>query len=225
MKRFVFPAIVAIVLCSAWMLYLRWDTDRFIESLPKAPPHTHIEQMPQERVAENENSETLPPERVSEHNEPSAEGHVHPHFTDTLEPPDTRHTDPVSQNPDPVSGIDVEQGTEEKIETEEGDQNNRHPVMDLSLEQILEKNRRRLIEKHGPIPEIDIYLRHMIPVFEGAREGKRQVTIKRTPEEALEFSRAQSVLFPSEGNIKSYQNVLKTTQYLKRRRELMRELK
>lgn len=221
MKRFVFPTIVVIVLCSAWMLYLQWDTDRFIESLPKAPPHTHIEQIPQERTSGNENSETFLPERVSENNEPSAEGHVHPDFTETLDPPETRHTPPVSHHHEPV----VEQVTEEKIKTEEGDQNNRLPFMDLSVEQKIEIFRRRQIEKHGPIPEIDIYIRHMMPFFEGITEGKRRVTIKRTAEEALEYDRARSVLFPSEENLKTYQNTLKTVQDIKRRRELMRELK
>ena len=157
---------------------------------------------------------------MSENNEPSAEDHILSDSTENLDPPDTRHTDPDYQNHDPVFGIDVEEEKQEKLETQDGDENNQHPAMDLTSEQVIENNHRRLIEEHGNIPEIDIYIRHMIPVYQGITEGKHQLTIERTPEEALEYSKAKAVLFPSEKNLESYQNVLKTTQYLKRRREL-----
>ena len=210
--------VVVIVFCGAWMLYLRWDTQRFIESLPTAPSRTHIKQMPQESVSENENSPASPPESVSENNEP--EDHILPDSAETPNTPDTRPTDPGAE--EPVLGIDVEQKNQENLETQEDDGNDRHPAMDLTLEQIVENNRRRLIEQHGNIPEVDIYIRHMMPVFKGITEGKQQLTIQRTPEEALEYSRAQAVLFPSEKNLKSYQNVLEETQYLKRRNEMPR---
>ena len=219
MKKIFLPATVVIVFCTAWMLYLQWDTERFIESLPKAASRTSG-MMPQERTAENENSGTLPPENVSENNEPSAKDPALPDFTENLNPPDAIHREMVSRNHDDVYGLDVKHVTEVKKGTGEGDQNKRPPVMALSVEQIIENNRRMLIEKHGNIPEIDIYLHYMKPVFEGMKEGKRQVRIDRTPEEELEFSRVQSVLFPSEDHLKHYQDVLKTTQELKRRSEM-----
>lgn len=222
MKILVLPTIIVMSLCGAWMLYLRWDTQRFVESLPEAPSRTHTKPMPQERLTENENSQTPPPERVAENNASSTEGLSRWDATEDLNPSDTSHTDPADQKHDPVSGIDVEQKTEDKLETQESDENSRHPAMDLSLEQIVENNRRRLIEQHGNIPEVDIYIHHMMPVFKGITEGKQELTVQRTPEEALEYSKAQAVLFPTQKNIQSYQNVLKTTQHLKRRKQLKR---
>lgn len=222
MKTIVFPAIVVIVLCVAWMMYWQWDTQRFIERLPEAPGPAQSEQSPQERTAENENTDTLPSEHLSENTVPAAEGHVPPEFTAPLNPPDTTHRGPASQHPDPGSDIEVQQETEAPIETEEGDRYDPTHIKDLSVEQILENNRIRLREIHGDIPEIDIYLRYMRPVFEGAKEGKSQLTMRLSVKEELEFSRARSVLFPTEGNLKHHKNVLKTEQDLEKRREQFR---
>ena len=81
--------------------------------------------------------------------------------------------------------------------------------MDLSLEQIIENNRQSLINRHGNIPEIDIYLKLNEPFFRALLKDKpTRVVIERTPEESLESSRVTAILFPNEANKKAYQDEL-----------------
>ncbi|MDE0556100.1 MAG: hypothetical protein OXI24_17950 [Candidatus Poribacteria bacterium] len=224
MKIFVIPAILVIVLSTAWMVYWQWNTQRFIERLSEVRPHTQSEKIPYERTAENENTDTFPSEPVSENINSAAEGHVPSELAAPLDPSNTTHKGEVSQQTELGSRINVKvrQETDERINMKEGARYNPTHIQDLSVEQILENNRLRLREIHGDIPEIDIYLRHARPIFEGAKEGKSELKMRLSQKDALEYSRALSVLFPTEENLKHYKNVLKTEQDLEKRRKQIR---
>ena len=203
MKKIVFTAMVIIILGTAWTLYLRWDVNRFAESLPKAPLQTHIEQPTDTRTQDNmpENEKSELPTKVNAPSAPTstfaeasnAPAHRPPHHSDSHS---DVHTPPIR----------VEGQQKDEVVKQEG----KSPLSfsDLSVEEIIERNRQKLIEKHGDIPEIDIYLRLNAPLFEAIKNRETQVRIQRTPEEHLEFSRVMSVLYPSEAHDKMYQEAL-----------------
>lgn len=219
MKKVIFTAIVLILLGTTWTLYLRWENKRFVESLPKAPSRTNIEQptdtITQDGTDENKNSEPYPLESVPENNKLPVEENVLQESTSLSEElsPDTAHRPP---HPGESHLPDIDYTFRATLE-QEVESNAPSSIMDLSVEEIIENNRQMLLKKHGNIPEIDIYLKHMVPVFEGLTEGKSQVNVKRTPEAQLEYSRALATLFPTADNIKQYQEVLQTMEEIKRR--------
>ncbi|RKU26320.1 hypothetical protein C6499_13755 [Candidatus Poribacteria bacterium] len=205
MKRFIFPALVLIVLCTAWVFYLQWDNKRFVENLPNAQPPTNIEA----------SSETNPHGSLSE-NEASVFEEIRP---------DTRYRPPVGSHSDshaPGSGFqiqrhikrivkDPEKDPLEAEEDQEEEQESGAPLtfMDLSFEEWMESKRQFFIRQHGDIPEIDIYLKLNEPFYRALKNGETVISIKRTPEESLESSRVTAILFPTEENKKAYQEELK----------------
>ena len=208
MKQVIFTALVVIVLGVVWTLYLQWDNKRFVESLPKSVSQMNIEEPTDmstpDSWSENENTE-----------------HPAPAAANLFEeiPPDTAHRPPHGGNPHshnsvPTFRIEQELKNPDQLEKEEGLEQGKEsnlPVsfMDLSLEQIIENNRQSLINRHGNIPEIDIYLKLNEPFFRALLKGKpTRVVIERTPEESLESSRVTAILFPNEANKKAYQDEL-----------------
>lgn len=205
MKKVIFTVIVLIALGTAWALYLRWDNKRFVESLPKIPSETNIEKstdtIVQDRKSEDEDSNFFNLEDTSKDNKPLVEDskqkeekipldavHRHPH-DERSHPHD--HAPPISA-PSNASAI-MDAAT----------------VMNLPIEEVINISRQRLIEEHGNIPEIDIYLKELTPIWEAVKSGKTKLIIQRTPEEDLEFRRVMAKLFPNEQNIKLYQDKLK----------------
>lgn len=213
MKKVVFTAIVVIVLGIALMLYLRWDTNRFVESLPKAPPQTNIEQPintgTQDSTSENENSEL--PAEVNPLPAPTAVSAETPNDTTHKPSHHTNSHSDVHIPPIRVEGLQKDEDVKQEGEI-------LPPFWDLSVEEIIERTRQKLIEKHGDIPEIDIYLRLNARLFEGIKNRETQVRIQRTPEEHLEFSRVMSVLYPSEAHDKMYQDALQAAEERNRRK-------
>ncbi len=213
MKKIGFTAMVIIILGTALTLYLRWDLNRFAESLPKAPLQTHIEQptdmRTQGNVSENEKGEL--PAKVNTLSAPTSTS-VEASNDTAHRPPDHSgfHSD-VHAPPIRVEG-------QQKDEVVKQEDESTLSFMDLSLEEIIERNRQKLIEKHGDIPEIDIYLRLNAPLFEAIKNREAQVKIQRTLEEHLEFSRVMSVLYPSEEHDKMYQAALQEVEKRRRRR-------
>ena len=207
MKKVFFTAIVIIILGTALTLYLRWDVNRFAESLPKAPPQTHIEQpadtRTQDSASENEKSELRTKVNApSTPTAPSAEA-----SSDTAnKPPHHSHSHSDVHAPP----IRVEGEQKDEVVKQEGE--SPRPFIDLSVEEMVEHTRQQLIEAHGDIPEIDIYLRLNAPLFKALKNREAQVSIQRTPEEHLEFSRVMSVLYPSEAHDKMYQDALRTVE-------------
>ena len=205
MKKVFFTAIVVIVGGIALMLYLRWDTNRFVESLPKAPPQTSIEQptdtSSQDSMSKNKNSElsvemsVLPAPAATSPEASNDTAHRPPYHSDS-------HSDVHAPPP-----LRVDRMQEDEDIKQEGESS--PSFFDLSLEGMIEHTRQQLIEKHGDIPEIDIYLRLNAPLFQAIKNRETQVRIQRTPEEHLEFSRVMSVLYPNEQHNKMYQDALK----------------
>lgn len=92
--------------------------------------------------------------------------------------------------------------------------------IDPSLDRRIERTEsqtscKHLIEKHGDIPEIDIFLKHF--PFSAIQQGETKITIENTVtlEEDLEYKRALAVLFPSKENQKSYEDALRIAEQSK----------
>lgn len=212
MKKVFFTAIGVIVLGTIWVLHLRWDNKRFAESLPKGPSQTNIEQPADTRIqstiSENEHSErpvevkVLPAPTDPSAEVPNDTAHEQPHHSDShsnaYSPP--LHVERIQKD----AGVKQEGGSPPSF-------------MDLSVEEMIEHTRQKLIEEHGDIPEIDIYLKLNVPLFEAIKNQENQVRIQRTPEEHLEYSRVMSVLFPSEKHDKLYQDALQGIEARNRR--------
>ena len=213
MKKVLCTAIVLIVLGTAWMLYLQREDNRFGESLPKVPSRMNTEQpidtITQENTTENENiglsmEANVLQESTNETEEMSLNTAHRPPY----------NSNPHSRDPAPTFRIEQELKNPNQLEKEGGleqgkESNLPTSFMDLSLEQIIENNRQSLINRHGNIPEIDIYLKLNEPFFRALLKDKpTRVVIERTPEESLESSRVTAILFPNEANKKAYQDEL-----------------
>ena len=214
MKQVFFIACILIFLGTAWTLYLWWDNIRFVESLPKSPDRSNIENatdmgLQQEPTVEDKNIDFLR----------EATTQQDPLHVDEEVPIDTTHRPFHGETrslPQTVTRHESEQDIEApKVESEP-------PLFmpDLSAEELMESDRQIFIKKHGNIPEIEIYFKYMSPVYEAWAAGDGQVVIERTPEETVELSRAQMVLYPDKSHFRNqYQHALKTVEGLKRRRE------
>ena len=208
MKSIIFTAICVIILGAAWTAYLHWGNKRFVESLPEPPPRSNIDPVTDTQRREIEN------------NDPPAEP--------TPELPAVREESPPAPRPphrgDPqVSGhVPIPRVMAGAPETSE-EQKAQDPAsaMTASVEEIIENTRQHLIEQHGDIPEIDIYLRHMRPVFQAAKDGETEIIVVSTPKEHLEMSRVMSILYPSEEHTQHYKDVLEDVQ----RREALERLR
>ena len=207
MKKVLSTAIVLIVLGTVWMLYLQRGDNRFRESLPKVPSHMNTEQpidtITQENTTENENiglpmEANVLQESTNETEEMSLNTAHRPSHDSN------RHSFRIEQELKVPDQLQKEGGLEQEESPPPSS------FMDLSLEQIIENNRQSLINRHGNIPEIDIYLKLNEPFFRALLKDKpTKVVIERTPEESLESSRVTAILFPNEANKKAYQDELK----------------
>ena len=81
-------------------------------------------------------------------------------------------------------------------------------VFDLSLEQIIENNRKSLIARHGDIPEVHIYLKHF--PFEALlnSEGNQGFEVELSLKDNLDYLRAVAHLFPNKENNDNYLEAL-----------------
>ena len=218
MKRVIYAIIVLIVLGTVWLLYLRWENKRFAESLPKAPSRTNIEKSSnrviQDRAFDNENRKQSHLRDVLKNSELSAETNVSQVSTTRYKKASTnmKHTDPHNGEPNSHVSNDIFYSDLES----ESESNVLTSFLDLSVDEIIERRRQKLIKEHGNIPEIDIYLKYTRKVYEAVKSGESQVNMTMTPEEHLEFSRTMAYFFPSEKVIKMYQDASKTMEKLKR---------
>lgn len=207
MRKIIFAVIVFIVLATAWTLYLKHDTERFIESLPKVPAATQTQDT-KDRSIIDENNDLSHSKRVMQ---------------DVLEDFDEEPAAAAStqnrkdKKNDTSALIDVAdefseqnsiaewslQGAEEEYLEEEPIR-----VINLSKAEIVENNRKWLIEIHGDIPEVHTFLKYF--PFEAILnpENKDPFTFTMNQEESLAYKKALAVLFPSEANQKHYQNAL-----------------
>ena len=86
-------------------------------------------------------------------------------------------------------------------------QSEREPhFTEISLEELVERNRQALIKKHGNIPEIEIFLKYA--PFNAIQRQEEEYEAIMTIEKQVEYLRAMSVLFPSETNEQNYQDAL-----------------
>ena len=204
MKKVIFATITLIIFCVAFSLHIRRETDRFVQSQPEIPQQTHVEHPIDtggaESQGENQNSENTTEVNVWEATPADA--------------PPALHRDPThSQNRD--TQYRIQQNETVKVfapEDQDAEQENsgKKPlsIEDLSVEQIIENNRRYLINKHGNIPEIDIYLKLNASFYESIKNQEPEYVRTFTPEESLEYRRVVSILYPTQANIKAYQDEL-----------------
>ncbi len=214
MKQIFFTASILIFFGATWMLYLWWDHTRFVESLPKAPDRSSIEnttdlRSQQEPTVEDKNRDFLR-EAITQQDTPHVDEEVP---IDTTHRP--LHHGETHSPPRTATLHESERDIEvPKVESD--------PLFmpDLSAEELMESARQGFVEKHGNIPEIDIFFKYMAPVYEGWAAGGGPVVIDRTPEETVELSRAQMVLYPDKPHFRNqYQHALRTVEEIKRRRE------
>ena len=213
MRKLLFTTIVLIVLGTAWMLYLQWENKRFAANLLKVPSNTNIEQpidtITQGFTVENENSDSPAEANVSQESPTMDEG---PLPDPTVRPP--HHSNSHLQNRGSTlrhqQKLEVrDQSKKEDRDIEAKDESPSSSVKDLSVEEIIENNRRFLINQHGDIPEIDKYLELNAPFFQQIKDGTTRIVVEMTPEDSLENSRLTAILYPNEANKKAYQDELK----------------
>lgn len=208
MRKIIFMAIVLIVLGTAWTLYLKHDTERFIDSLPKKSATGTQPQNITNMPVTDENSDPFQSMNVIEgaledfNEEPGAAGSAE---GGNSEKKDTSglidfaneflERDPIAEwSPHPA---EEEHPAEEPM-----------GLMKLSRAEIVENNRKRLIEIHGDIPEVHTYLKYF--PFEALQNPENTGTYSFTMslDEFLEYQKASAVLFPNASNIKNYQQAL-----------------
>lgn len=210
MKKIIFSTIAFIILSVAVSLHIRRETDRFVENQPEIPSQTNIEQ-PSDPVSSKSPGE-------NRDSEPDAEANVWEAMpTDT--PPTLQRAPMVSQNRDTRYRIQrsetVKMFTPEAEDAEQQDSGKKSlSIEDLSVEQIIERNRRYLINKHGNIPEIDVYLKLNASFYESIKNRETEYVRVFTPEESLEYRRVVSILYPTQANIKAYQDELERMEEL-----------
>ena len=208
MKKVIFTAITLIVLGTAWTLYLKRETERFVDSLPEVPATVTQPQNITDIPITDENSVASQSTRVmsdaleDSNEEQAATGSAEDKekgkngtlgFMDFADEPSER---------DPIAERSPQHDKEERSEEE--------PIglMKLSRAEIVENNRKHLIEIHGDIPEVHTYLKYF--PFEALQETENQGTYSVTMslEEHLEYQKALAVLFPNASNVKNYQQTL-----------------
>lgn len=213
MKQFFFAACILIFFSTALALYLRWDNTRFVESLPQAYP-TDTDLSPQQEPTDEDKNIDVLGEATTQQD---------PAHVDKEMPLDTTHRPLHHGETHSLPQTVTRHESKRNIEDIEGLKEESEPfrfMQDLSAEELMASDRQSFLKKHGNIPEIDIYFKYMAPVYEAWASGDDQVVTERTPEETLELSRAQMVLFPDKPHFRNqYQHALKTIEDLKRRRE------
>ncbi len=205
MKKVYFAAIVLITLGTAWTLYLRYQNRRFIENLPKGPtPVTKRIYTPNtSTIHKGENSETPETEDPATH---SNERIIEESLLTTDTPQSASPQKPEAIVPKSVPEDISEPNTFTEIPEPEKEQPG---ITELSIEEIVDKNREHLIKKHGDIPEVDIFLKHF--PFESLQQGKTKIEQTRTlsSDEILNYKKAIATLWPNKTNLKDYQDALK----------------
>ncbi len=208
MRKIIFIAIVLIVLGTAWTLYLKHDTERFIDSLPKKSATGTQPQNITNMPVTDENSDPFQSMNVIEgalegsNEEPGTAGSAEDRDNEKKDTSglidfsnEFLERDPIAEwSPHPV----------EKEHPEEEPMG----LMKLSRAEIVENNRKRLIEIHGNIPEVHTYLKYF--PFEALQnpENKGTYSFTMSLDEFLEYQKASAVLFPNASNIKNYQQAL-----------------
>ena len=205
MKRIYATAIVLITLGIAWTLYLRYQNKRFIDNLPKGPtPVTKRMPTPNtSTIDEHENNETPETADPATHSNESIIEES-PLTTDTPQGTAPQKSEVIVPKnvPEDISEPNTFTETPEPEKEQPG-------IRELSLEEIMEKNREHLIKKHGDIPEVDIFLKHF--PFESLQQGKTKIERTRTlsSEEILNYKKSIATLWPNKSNLKNYQDALK----------------
>ncbi|MDE0553125.1 MAG: hypothetical protein OXI24_02840 [Candidatus Poribacteria bacterium] len=200
MRDVILIGIVIIVLGAAWSLYLKYDTQRFIDSFPKVPATVAQPQNTTEEAISSSKNASPKNARVAQ---------------ETLET--------FTEKP----AVEVEDTKREKIETstrmdfadeisEESPPSafdsppTQAPIgmLNLSREEIVENNRKHLIEIHGDIPEVHTFLKYFPFEVLLDVENKEKYEFSLSHEEFLEYQRANAVLFPNAANREGYQKAL-----------------
>lgn len=207
MKTVFCAAIILIIFGAALTLYLRSADTRFVESLPKVPSPTSLEQSTDPIAPEN-TSENEKIKRPTAANSLQATTVDDPLLLD-IAPRPLHHSDSHFSEGGSTFSIQREsivlhheQDDDDDIEAE--DESPPTSVTDLSLEEIIEVNRQYLIREHGDIPEIDRFLELSRPFFQQIQEGATEIVVELTPEESLENSRLTALFYPTEANRKAY---------------------
>ena len=190
MKKVIFACIVLIVLGTACMVYLEYT--RFVNSVPQLPPAVT-------QPADNAGTPS-----ASENGDPSTTDTSMPELSAIIEDAPvetglvehTEHQDAAVLEPreesrmsfDEISSEHDSDNVQEDPLPHKTEESRRHWT-ELSKEELYERRRQALIEKHGDIPEVDIYLTQSMYPKPYLR-----------PDEFREYAQALLTLFPSENN-------------------------
>lgn len=176
MKKFIFTGILLLVLGGAWLLYVAYETKRFVDNLPEPPSaDTQPATVEVQRLGEPGAplaEETPPAETSASEEEPpavtetqiAAEADLEPAAEGSLEVlPDgltsTKHAEDTSSE---AAALTAEEVTPPVHVHGEHCQTRPARYWDGMPEaELYEKMRHDLLARFGDIPEVHIYLRHM----------------------------------------------------------------
>lgn len=203
MKNISIVVIVCLIFGAAWIFYLEHESKLFVDSLPKAPPPEKKVKSPK-TSAVNENNKTVPETDISEQDTSSdiLQG------TSTAEnvKEDTNLENPEIAVPPNVSdAVSKPETVPQKTQPEPESLD----VTELSIQEIIERNRKHLIQKHGDIPEVETFLKYFPFEELQQRKTKIQRSYTRSPEEDLKYRKAIATLWPKPENEEGYQDALK----------------
>ena len=198
MKKFIFTGILLLVLGGAWLLYVAYETKRFVDNLPEPPSaDTQPATVEVQRLGEPGAplaEETPPAETSASEEEPPA-------FTKTqiaaeadLEPTaevsfevlsdgltSTKHAEDTSSE---EAELTPEEVSRRCMFTEHCQPGAARYYEGMPKAELYEKMRHDLLARFGDIPEVHIYLRHM------RDPGPHPV------EKILEYHEAVATLYP-----------------------------
>lgn len=228
MKVIIFTAIVVVILGTVWVLYLEVDQKRFEESLPKAPRQVSSQVMKDSPPMEPENidsshasgtrdipsvlvietekvditrrEETTDAETLFMHPEEEIRHYELPHKTETEESSSLS----APQKPRGVSLVDwLASLSRKELEAVYIERPWLKPVDEMSLaerEVEVARQKQRLINTYGNTPEVRIINKY-------TTMESLMGNLSIPPEDASEYIRAISVLWPTDANVAAYENL------------------
>ena len=204
MRAVILICIGIIVLCAAWSLYFKYDTQRFIDSLPEAPATVAQPQNTTEEAISSSKSTSAKNMHVAQEpletftEKTAVEGEVEDAKREKIDTAAVMDfADEISEGSPPLASDSPP--TQAPIVG----------VQNLSREKIVENNRKHLIEIHGDIPEVHTFLKYFPfqVLLDSKNAEKYEFELSR--EEFLEYHRVNAVLFPNAANREGYQKALK----------------
>ena len=206
MRNAVYIVIAMVVILAGFYAYTEYRLNEFEKSLPNRPIkqtkriETKTEKSPEHVVTQHTQVERDPKQSRSEgdHYSPTTQ-RIH-NETEIVKSAKEQQARQAANN---------DLGDSLKLDPTKPAPEPEPHFSEIPVEELIERNRKALIAKHGDIPEIDIFLKYF--PFGAAQNAEDGNEVIMTAEENLAYVKAMSVLFPSQENEERYQEVLRDT--------------